>query len=310
MSKHIAVDIGGTQIRAALYSPESNQPERITRISTRGDKSALERICDAIQSVWPQDDAPLAIGMAAAGPTDPYLGIVKAAPNIEGWIDVPLKAHIENTFHVPTLVGNDANLAALGEWQFGAGRGHHHLIYLTVSTGIGGGVICADRLLLGVEGLAAELGHVTVEPGGPLCGCGQRGHIEAFSSGTGIANFVAAQIAKGVPCSISAATPVNARLVSEAAQKGDPLCQQAFSRAGYYLGIMLANLLHVFNPTLIILGGGVINSGDLIMAPTLKSLNEHVLSPHYLDRFQIAKAALGDSVGLMGALALARSHQN
>jgi glucokinase len=142
------------------------------------------------------------VSLAVAGPSDPYKGIVIEAPNIAGWINLPIKNLLERQFNAPVSLGNDANLAALAEWKFGAGRGHHHLIYITVSTGIGGGVIIDDRLLLGHRGLAAELGHVTVVPDGPPCGCGQRGHLETFSAGPGIARWIEEQLLQGVtsPC--------------------------------------------------------------------------------------------------------------
>ncbi len=308
MSYFIAVDIGGTQIRAALYSSESLNPIKIDRTSTRHpSETPLERLTGLIAAIWPQNDSVSAIGVAAPGPLDPFAGVIREAPNIPGWIDVPLRQHVEQHFCVPVALGNDANLAALGEWKYGAGQGHHHLIYITVSTGIGGGVIINDQLLLGYHGLAAELGHVTILPDGPMCGCGQRGHLEALSSGTAIAHWVEEQLELGVPSSLPCGQAVNAKTVGMAAQSGDGLAIAAIERAGTYLGLALANYLHIFNPTIIILGGGVSQLGPLLMDPTWASIKANVLSNYYLENLTLTRAALGDEAGLIGALTMAHS---
>ncbi len=307
MSIHIAVDAGGTQLRAAICPSDGASPPQISRIPTQdGDSTPLERLYQLLDSVWPVAEPVAAIAVAVPGPTDPYAGIIFTAPNIPGWDDLPLQRLLEERYRVPVAIGNDANLAALGEWKFGAGRGHHHLVYLTVSTGIGGGVICDDRLLLGYHGLAAELGHVTVLADGPVCGCGARGHLEAVSSGTGIANWVREQITSGVPTALANIQPITAKVVFQAAQAGDPLAHQAFTRAGRYLGIGVANYLHIFNPSAIVFGGGVSRSGELLFAPMRLAMQEVIMTPHYLDGLTITTAELGDEAGLMGALALAK----
>jgi glucokinase len=308
MSHYIAVDVGGTQIRAACYAPDSLTPIRIDRTSTRHpSETPLERLTELVASIWPEKGSVAAIGVAAPGPLDPFAGVIREAPNIPGWIDVPLRSHIEQRFGVPVALGNDANLAALGEWTYGAGQGHHHLVYITVSTGIGGGVIIDDRLLLGLNGLAAELGHVTILPDGPLCGCGARGHLEALSSGTGIARWVEEQLSQGARSSLPCGQPVTAKLVGVAAQAGDALAIAAIERAGSYLGLALANYLHIFNPSIIIIGGGVSQLGPLLLDPLWAAIEKHTLSPYYLEHLTLARAALGDAAGLIGALALAHS---
>ncbi len=307
MSYHIAADVGGTQLRAACYATNSIKPIQVRRIATQADGSTpLERLKTLIASVWPENEAVDAIGIAAPGPLDSNEGIVMAAPNIPGWVDLPLRKHMEDRFQIPVVVGNDANLAAVGEWKYGAGKGHHHLVYLTVSTGIGGGVIIDDRLLLGDRGLAAELGHVTVLHDGPLCGCGQRGHLEAIASGTAIARWVEEELKRGSISSLAKERPVTAKTVSQAAHAGDKLAVAALERAGRFIGQALADFLHIFNPTVVVIGGGVSLSGKLLMDPLCESLRKHVLTKHYLDHLTIEPAALSDDAGLMGALALAR----
>jgi glucokinase len=307
MSQHIAVDIGGTQIRAALFQDGSITPKKIERISTSGENPVLDRICDLILKIWPEYGAMSAIGIATAGAIDPYQGVVISAPNISGWINVPLRDHVQNCFQVPVYIGNDANLAAIGEWRYGSGKGHHHLIYITISTGIGGGIILDDHLLLGQQGLAAEIGHVTILPDGPLCGCGKKGHIEALASGTAIVNWTKSELERGFVSSLSNEETITSRIVANAAKRGDQLAINAFNRAGYYLGMVLADFLHLFNPSMVIVGGGVSLSGELIMGPTHKALQSFVLHPEYLRNFSLSRASLGDEAGLIGALVLARS---
>ena len=308
MNTHIAVDIGGTQLRAATYPGDSLKPLKIIRIPTRDENSSpLERLQQLIQQIWPADQSVAGIAVAAPGPTDPYRGVVIEAPNIPGWVNLPLRSYLETYFNVPVALGNDANLAALGEWKFGAGIGHAHMIYVTISTGIGGGVIIDNRMLLGAHGLASEIGHVTVVPDGPACGCGGYGHLEAFASGTAITRWVKDELKLGAQSNLINVKQLNAKTISEAAQKGDWLGIAALSRAANYIGIALADLLHIFNPTAIIIGGGVSRSGSLLLNPMFATMENHVMNPGYLEDLVLREAKFGDDAGLMGALALART---
>ena len=307
MTQFIAIDIGGTQMRAACYPNGSLTPIKALRITTYGDRETpLDRLVQLIQSVWPVDGKVAAMAAVAPGPVDPYEGVVVRAPNIPEWLDLPLRRHLEDIFHIPVVIGNDANLAALGEWKFGAGKGHHHMMYFTVSTGIGGGVIADDRLVLGVRGLATELGHVVVLPDGPACSCGQRGHLEAVAAGPAIARWTEQQIQAGSVSSLPAGT-LTARQIAQAANQGDDLAIAAFARSGRFLGWAIADYLHIFNPSAVIIGGGVSRSGALLFEPLKAAMAERVINPGYLDNLHLAPAALGDNVGLLGALALAQN---
>lgn len=270
----------------------------------------MERLIGLIAELWPADHTVCAIGVAVPGWVSPQQGMIIQAPNIPGWERLALVSILEKQFGVKVNLGNDANMAVVGEWIYGAGQGHHNLIYMTISTGIGGGVICDDRLLLGENGLAAELGHVTILPDGPMCGCGHRGHLESVASGTAIANYVAEQLAQGVPSSLSEIARPTGRDINMAAEQGDPLAKSALARSGSYIGLALANYLHIFNPSIVIFGGGVSRSGHFLLEPLRSSLAEHVLSPEYLQGLIITTAALGDDAGLMGALALAAGAVN
>jgi len=207
---------------------------------------------------------------------------------------------------VPAYLDNDANMAGLAEWQFGAGKGHENLVYLTISTGIGGGVISQGCLLQGFHGMGAELGHMIIDPNGPLCGCGQRGHIESFSSGPSIARYVKEELLAGEKSSLQGEAVITAAQIADAARAGDALAISAFGRAGHYLGIAVANYLAIFDPSVLIFGGGVSQVGELLFKPFEESLRKHTFHPHYLDNLVITRAALGDDAGLLGALALAR----
>ena len=264
-----------------------------------------DRLEHAIESVWPQDQV-RAIGIASPGPLDPHTGTILATPNIPEWQNFPLTARLSQHFNVPAYLDNDANMAGLAEWQFGAGVGHENLVYLTISTGIGGGVISQGCLLQGFHGMGAELGHMTIDPNGPLCGCGQRGHIESFSSGPSIARYVAEQLAAGQKSSLQSQSIVGTVQIADAARAGDALAISAFARAGHYLGIAVANYLAIFDPSVLIFGGGVSQVGELLFKPFEESLRKHTFHPHYLDNLVITRAALGDDAGLLGALALAR----
>jgi glucokinase len=306
MSRYfIVADVGGTHIRTACFPTQSQKPTVVKRINTKGPDSPHERLINLIATIIPKDEEIAAITVAAPGPLDPFEGIIFEAPNIPSWNNLPLKKIIQERFNIPVAIGNDANLAALGEWRFGAGIGHRHLMYITVSTGIGGGVIIDNQLLLGHRGLAAELGHVTVIPDGPLCSCGQRGHLEAVSSGPAIAHWVEQELNQGIPSLLPSNRPITAKEVSVAASQGDELAKAALARSGSYLGIAIADFLHVFNPSIVIIGGGVSQSGEAFFGPLRIAMSEHVLSKKYLENLTLTTADLGDDVGLMGALALA-----
>lgn len=308
MENIIAADIGGTQIRVALYALDTTKPLQIKKIPTKAAKSEpYARLVEAIESLWPADGKVLCISAAIPGPVDPQTGVIASTPNIKGWEDFPLAEKLRDHFKVPVFLGNDANLAAMGEWRFGAGIGHKDVLYLTISTGIGGGVIANNRLLEGSHGMATELGHVTVLPNGPKCGCGQRGHLEAVAAGPAIVRYANEQLSEGKPSILKQGENLTAREISAAARAGDALAISALARAGKYIGQALADFLVIFNPSIVILGGGVSFSGDLLFNPMREALKKSVMDQEYLQGLEITIAKLGDDAGLLGALALAIS---
>jgi glucokinase len=302
----IAVDIGGTQIRVATFHRDSTKPVQVRRAATRAPEGTpFERLCNEIAAIWPKDEEVEAIVVATPGPLDPERGIVFSAPNIPGWENFPLRDELYKRFGVTTMIENDANVAALGEWYFGAGKGHHHVLYITISTGIGAGVISRDHLLQGARGLATEVGHVTVAPDGPMCNCGQQGHLEAVAAGPAIARWVTEKIARGASSSLEGRKVITAQDVAAAAAQGDELALQALARAGHFLGQALADLLHLFNPSIVIFGGGVSFSGAPLFDPLNEALREHIMDESYLQDLRITNAELGDDAGLLGGLTLA-----
>ncbi len=304
MSAIIAIDIGGTQLRAAVYPQNSTVPIKVQRAPSRGmEDGVFERLTALIDSIWPDEPVDI-ICAAVPGPLNPYTGIIIETPNIPAWTNYPLADLLAKKYNVPAFIGNDANLAVLGEWLYGAGQGHHDIVYLTISTGIGGGVICGDKLIEGCRGMATELGHITVLPDGPVCSCGVKGHLEAVASGTAIAKYVSDQIAAGRKSSLGSGV-LTARQISEAAGQGDELAKAAFVRAGEFIGQATADYLHMFNPSIVIFGGGVSFSGALLLDPLKDSMRRHVMDESYLDGLVVTTAKLGDDAGLLGSLAQA-----
>lgn len=307
MARIIAIDVGGTHLRAAVYEAGRPQPLAHLRAETHASEpGAYERLRDLVRAVWPEGQPVAAIGAASPGPLDPRAGVILKTPNIPEWIEFPLVARLRADFGVPAFLDNDANVAALGEWSFGAARDHHDVVYITVSTGIGGGVIVNDRVMQGYHGLAAELGHVIVDPDGPPCNCGFAGHLESFTSGPAIVRYVADQLAQGRSSSLRGVETVDPPSIADAARQGDALAVDAYQRAGEYLGIAVASFLHAFDPSIVIFGGGVSAAGPLLFDPFRRSLEQRVFHPRYLQGLKIEMAALGDDAGLLGALALAQ----
>ena len=274
---------------------------------------------------------PIGIGIAVAGPVDPESGILYQPPNLMALDGVSLKQIWQEQYSLPVVVGNDANLAAMGEFRFGAGRdaaqaGHppKSLFYVTVSTGIGGGAIEDGRLLLGANGLTAEVGHTTVDTAAnaPLCQCGKRGCLEAISSGTAIANYARAALAE-IPSpsgggsgwgrlsresALAAVAPeeLTSRSVVAAAVQGDAFANAVMSRACEGLAVGLANMVHLFNPDLIILGGGVSEGlTQLNLLPTIRQGIHDRLMSELHKAFDLVPSVLGDNSGLLGAAAAA-----
>jgi glucokinase len=235
-------------------------------------------------------------------------GVVFDPPNLAGWRDVPLGELLRDELGIPVYVGNDANLAAVGERAFGAGRGIDNLVYMTVSTGIGGGVIIAGRLFVGITGTAGEIGHMTVDLAGPRCKCGNIGCLEAIAAGPAIARAGQEAVRHHPASALLAlaggdASRVTTVLVVKAAQEGDSTARRVFDQAMRAIGVGCVNLVNLFNPRRIIIGGGVSQAGNLLFEPVRRIVAERALASAR-DACAIVPAGLGDDCGLYGAVAL------
>lgn len=316
MKKHlISIDLGGTRIRGARLDHALNILERkeTYTLAHEGLEPTLERIKQMVAAVLPEDRSTVrAIGISAPGPLNPTTGVVVAPPNLYGWSNVPLADIIRDAFDLPTYVGNDANLAALAEYTRGAakGKGYRHVIFITHSTGIGSGIITDGKLLLGRDGLAAEFGHI------PLVIDNERvSSLELEAAGPDMAMQAARRIEAGEKSSLSDMVngdldKLNGGHVGRAAQAGDALALEIVRRSGRLMGLGIVTLLHLFNPEMVIIGGGVSNLGDLIFDPMREAINRHAQNPLYVKDLEIVPAALGEDVSVIGAGALAASQDD
>jgi len=314
----LGVDIGGTKIAAALATAYGEIVARRRRPTPAqaGPDAVISSLFTTIEETMAagkiDSSQLLGIGIAAAGIIDSNNGKVISSPNLPDWHEVPLRDAIEQRFGISTYLGNDATLAALGEWHFGLKRKVTNLVYITVSTGIGGGIIANGKLYTGACGAAGEIGHMTIEVNGPKCNCGNVGCWETLASGTALAREAAKQIRAGADTSIAELvdgdiSKIDARIVFLAAKQGDRLAKELISRLGYYFGIGLVNLVNIFNPELILVGGGVAKMGDLLLQPAIKVVKERAFST-LANAVEIKPAILGDDSGVLGAVAFVLEH--
>jgi len=308
------IDLGGTKILSLVASTKGEtlgQKRRPTR-AQEGPQAVIGRMVDSLRAAAAKaglDIGRLAgVGAVSPGPLDYASGVIEDSPNLPGWRGVPLADEMRAALGVPVFVDNDATAAALGECTFGAGRGYRHVIYVTVSTGIGGGIIIDGRVYRGASGAAGEVGHQVVEEGGPQCSCGRHGCLEELASGTAIAHRAHELIAQGKGTGIARMArngePITALTVHRAAREGDPEARRIVEEAGHYLGVGLANLVNIFNPELIIIGGGLTKMGRMLLDPARKVVRSEPF-PQARKDVRIVRAALGERVGALGAVALA-----
>jgi glucokinase len=307
----IAMDLGGTRFRVAVGTSDGEVEWRVSRLTfaEQGPTAVINRMFTTVDEALKTVDAssPVrGIGIAAPGPLDPWSGVIHRPPNLPGWDQIPLKQLFEDRFGIPVRVGNDANWAAVGEHRYGAGKGYSDVVYITVSTGVGGGIIIDNRLLLGHCGFAGELGHMTIDPQGPLDTCGNTGCLEAFASGTAIARRAVEMVMAGAKTSLSgySAEEMRAELVQAEAYRGDEVAVQIMRDAGTALGVGVLNIAQILNPQRIILGGGVaMGAGPLLWDAMLKVVRTRAMTQCQQET-EIVPASLGDDAGLVGAIAV------
>ncbi len=329
----IGVDLGGTNLRIAAVNQQGDLMEKVT-LGTRvalGKDHVIHQMCDAIRLLAAKyrDGAALqGIGIGVPGIIDMKTGMLRESPNLPGWAESPVQAQIEGLLGTRVILENDANVAALGEKWLGAAREVDDMAMLTLGTGVGGGIVLKGRIWHGMTGMAGEFGHMTVEPEGPPCGCGNRGCLEQYASATAVVRMAKEAIAEGRAPGLSKAASsdpeFNAKAIYNLAIQGDQEARKIFGRLGRALGICIANLVNAFNLNMYVVGGGVSSAWEAFSplifeelrqrslvyaatAPAFRSGGEgasgHV-GPEGSTRTIITRALLGSDAGLYGAAQL------
>ncbi len=312
----VGIDLGGTKISGAVSDKDGKllYMKTIDTLASEGSVNVIGRITWLINHVLSElnisNEDVFGVGIASPGPLNSDEGIIIETPNLP-FKNFPLKKAVESATGIKTFIDNDANAAALGEFLFGAGKEAENLIYITVSTGVGGGIIINKKLYRGKSGNAGEIGHMTVEPNGPRCNCGNYGCLEVMSSGTAIARIAKERLnhtenIKNVESLLSTFENITPKEVFECASKGDKLALEVVDYTSNYLGIGIASLINIFDPEMIIIGGGVSKVGDMLFDRLKKVALERsfeVMS----NTVKIVPASLGTDAGLIGALAIVSS---
>jgi glucokinase len=312
-----AVDLGGTKILAAIVAPSGEIVSR-TKKATGKDRRpgpVLDRVAECVRRAAQDAGVELArlgaVGVGAPGPVDADRGALRTAPNLEGWQDVPVEAELGRRLGVPVALDNDVRVAVIAEGAAGAGRGHRNWIALWPGTGIGGAIVLDGEVVTGVNNSAGELGHITVKAGGPKCGCGGRGHLEALASRTAIVRWIEKKVDKGAKTSL---TKKGGRGVGEvrsddlraAFDAGDKLVTRAIERGASYLAIGIASVANAVNPELVVLGGGLIEAmGEPFVRLVEKQVRKHPLRAATAN-LRVVASQLGDDAGITGAALVAR----
>jgi glucokinase len=304
---YLGVDVGGTKTAVIL---SAHPPEALARIEfatlpDQGPERALQLIVDSARSLLAQHGLGVkAVGVSCGSPLDRVKGIIQAPPNLATWLDVPIRSLLEEAFDAPCQVENDANAGAVAEHRYGAGVGTDHMVFLTLGTGLGAGIIANGCLYLGANGDAGEIGHVRLSPTGPV-GYHKAGSIEGWSSGGGIAQLAARVLARpGRSSRLRGVENVTARDVGVAAQAGDAVARRILRRSGERLGQTMAMLIDVLNPQRIVLGGLAWRMGEPFMAPMRRVMEREAL-PQTLRACEVVPAALGEKIGDVAAMCVA-----
>ncbi|MEK6743902.1 MAG: ROK family protein [Nitrospirota bacterium] len=298
----IGVDLGGTNLRTALVSQNGEVADKVKE-PTRASDGHAKVIQKLIENIKAQLDSALrngfkvaAVGVGAPGVIHAQTGMVVKSPNFPDWNNLPLKKELESALALPVSIENDANAAALGEQWRGAGRGITSMILLTLGTGVGGGIVLDGRIWPGADGMAGEIGHMTIIPDGRRCGCGNTGCLEMYTSSRGI--VMTYQERSSRPQSITSEE------IYQAARDGDAVAGDVMKDMGRFLGIGIANLINIFNPEMIVIGGGVKDAWPLFIDATREEIKKRAFE-YTAARTRIVSSLLGDDAGMIGAAALA-----
>ncbi|MBI5185298.1 MAG: ROK family protein [Nitrospinae bacterium] len=309
----IGLDIGGSSIKGAAVSPEGNILTRSRRDTES--KSSTSVIVDNISLLAEeiresQGKDPIATGIGVPGAIQFEKGVVSRSPHFPHWMDYDLRSALSERILSPIFIDNDANCAALGELWMGGGRGCSHFCLLTLGTGIGGGLILGGKIFRGVDGMAAEIGHIIVEPEGRPCGCGGRGCLEKYVSAhsaveTALELYETEKAAVLRRNTEGGKERVTSKLLHDLAREGDPFCLELFQRMGRYLGMGFVDIIHIFNLERIIIGGGMMASWDLLVPEAIREMKSRAYKIP-AERVEIAPAQCGEDAGTLGAVFLAK----
>jgi glucokinase len=315
----IGMDLGATKILAGVVSAEGKvlgTAKRATKPQS-GPEKVIERMVktaqEAVEAAGLKTDEIAGLGTGAPGPLDPDRGVIITTPNMPGWDNVPLAKMLSEGLGLPAFIENDVNLGTLGEWALGAGKGVNDLVGIFVGTGIGGGLVLDGQLRQGWRKVCAEVGHMILLAEGPVCGCGNRGCLEALASRTAIERDIWAGIKAGRESVIPEIVGKEGRerltsgALAEAWEKGDPLVQEVIGRSQFYLGLAVASLVNFVDPEMVVLGGGVVEAlGEKYLEPIRWTAYQNFLNKINARNVKIVPARLGDQAGLLGAATWAR----
>lgn len=311
----IGVDLGGTNVRAAIVDRQGKivGEGRTDSKAMEGLEYTIVQIIQAIRMALTDANLKVSdaagIGMGVPGTHKSEEGIVVWSPNFKDWNDVQLLAPIVNELGIPAYMGNDANVAALGEYAFGAGKGSKIMVMFTLGTGIGSGLIIDGRIYVGVTETAPEMGHhIILADGGPRCSCGRYGCVESLCRRDAITDRAAQKAHAGRHTSLIQKSDHDLRyitpaMIAEAASEGDEISIETLNEVGYYLGIAVANAINILNPDKVVIGGGIAQAGDLLFGPIRRSVEVNALYAP-LQVCQILPAELGDDAGVLGGAAM------
>ena len=304
----IGIDVGGTNVKIALVDDKGSilYSNSVPTRAEMGYEYTVNNIKQAIRDLMSETKVTgiEGIGFDFPGQIDYKNGIVRLAPNIPGWVNIPIAKIIEDEFKIPTRIDNDVHCAALGELNFGAGKGCENFICMTVGTGIGSGIVINGKLVRGASNAAGELGHIKLQMHeGPLCGCGDHGCLEAFASGPSIVAMAEEYILGGKSTKfreLASGGEITPFIVAEAAKQGDPVARRIFARIGEYIGFGLSSVVNLLNPEKIIIGGGVADAGDILLDPIKETIKKRAMVVAG-SAVEIVPAKLGNTAGVIGA---------
>jgi len=298
----IGLDLGGSQIRLAFIAPKGQRSGEILTVpvTNRDLKVVLTLLVDSIRRLQSGGSRPSAVGIGIPGFIRMDEARIYRSPNFPGWKNVPIRDLLETRLNCPVFVENDANAAAFGESWVGCGKGLSSLLYLGLGTGVGGGIILDGRVWHGREGLAAELGHITIDPDGPVCGCGNRGCLESYSSATAVVRSYIEKTGRARP-------DLTAQDVNLLARRGNQKACAVFVELGRALGIAIADLLNIFDPERIAIGGGVAEAWPLFHKPMMDEIGRRAVRPVRLNE-KVRRSLLKNEAGMIGAAGLAYRH--